>query len=143
MTHPSVLNRPQRMAICSLGLQPMTQRLHEGRVTQEDYRWYTFFWHWSCLRFTSERQERVFARRGWTALERRVARVRRHWQRLREEARTLLQEQDYAHPARRRLQVQRGELVRHGQHVQRLSAQARAHGQHRLGPHGSPGKLLP
>lgn len=54
--------------------------LHDGRITEQQWRWYRFFWTWTAPRFSdvenaSSKQHRCAKALGYPGLERRFKRV--------------------------------------------------------------------
>ena len=47
-----------------------------GRCSEEEWRWYRFWWTWTALRFSSPRQERAWRKLGPELFYRRIERVK-------------------------------------------------------------------
>lgn len=59
--------------------------LHEGRITQRTFDWYCLLWDWAAPRFSGSagyKQERFYEKMGQVAYDRRIARVKRLYDRI-------------------------------------------------------------
>lgn len=54
------------------------ERMYDnGQINDRQWKHFKMFWHWSCLRFSSERQERVYSKMGRDFVSRRIERIKR------------------------------------------------------------------
>lgn len=59
-----------------------SRRHSDGRCSDEEWRWYQFWWTWTALRFSSARQGRAWRKFGSDRLYRRIERVKAWRERL-------------------------------------------------------------
>lgn len=59
-----------------------SRRASAGAASEDEWRWYRFWWTWTALRFSSTRQERARAKLGSELFYRRIERVKAWRQRL-------------------------------------------------------------
>lgn len=64
-------------AFTSANANDLRDMLYSGRISERDYAWGMLFWEWCCVRFSSRWQDRVYARGGMAACNRRIARINR------------------------------------------------------------------
>jgi hypothetical protein len=77
---------PVRAARCTLSYESAEWQHRNGYMTDNEWRWYQFFWTWTAPRFggaAAAKQERAYQRLGRERYLQRRERVRELWARLR------------------------------------------------------------